>query len=176
MLIPGKSTLDRSWIAGGVLAGRSPMLFPDDAGTPSIDWDSGRRHAQNVAKWPRERATGGAQPEKHNGWSAPGRRAGESPPAQSDAAGQLVKVAGGWAHETAGSGWVSGAVVNVSKHRLGKRWRDAIADWMSGTGNAQACCWTRPDDRLTSQWSFLFPIEADWSGRTCTAGPIQWCN
>jgi len=47
MLIPGKSTLDRSWIAGGVLAGRSPMLFPDDAGTPSIDWDSGRRHAQN---------------------------------------------------------------------------------------------------------------------------------
>ena len=63
------------------MAGRPPILFPADAGTPSIDRHSGRWCAQNVAKWPREGATGGARPGKHNGRSAPGRRAGKLPPA-----------------------------------------------------------------------------------------------
>jgi len=37
--------------------------------------------------------------------------------------------------ETAGSGWVSGAVTHVSKHMLGTRQGDAIADRMPGMGN-----------------------------------------
>ena len=61
------------------MAGRPPILFPADA--PSIDRHSGRWCAQNVAKRPREGATGGARPGKHNGRSAPGRWAGKSPPA-----------------------------------------------------------------------------------------------
>jgi len=40
-------------------------------------------------------------------------------PPPSDVAGQLVDVVGGWVRETAGSGRVSGAMVHLSKYRLG---------------------------------------------------------
>jgi len=39
-------------------------------------------------------------------------------PPSSDAAGQLIDVAGGWARETVGSGQVSGAMVHVSKRMM----------------------------------------------------------
>ena len=71
---------------------------------------------------------------------------------------------------------VSGAVVHALKHRLGMRREDTIADRPLGMGNPRACGRTWPDDRPTSQWSFLFPIQADSSGCICTAGPIQWRN
>ena len=47
--------------------------------------------------------------------NGPGNRC---PPPSSDAAGQLIDVAGGWARETAGSGQVSGAMVHVSKRMM----------------------------------------------------------
>ena len=93
-----------------------------------------------------------------------------------------------------GSGQVSGAVAHLSKHRLGMRRGNAITDRPAGTVNPQACRWTRPDDRssgrhrgrsahlisaLTWLWTVIFLvsyIEADWSGRICTAKTIQWHN
>ena len=55
---------DRSWIAsggtkGGAIAGWYPMLFPADAGTPSIDRHGRRLHARNVTKRPGEGAEDG---------------------------------------------------------------------------------------------------------------------
>ena len=103
---------DRSWIAGKgakgrwTIAGRgwSPTLFPADAGTPSIDWHSRRWEDRNATKQLEEGATGGARPGKCNGQSASGWQAGELPTAAptSDAAGQLVDVAGGMGKENGG--------------------------------------------------------------------------
>jgi len=50
-------------------------------------------------------------------------------------AGQSVDVTDRLASKTAGSSWVSGTVAHVSKHRLGLRRRDAIADRPLGTGD-----------------------------------------
>jgi len=75
------------------------------------------------------------RPGKHNDQSASRRRAGESPPPPSDAHGQSVNVVGGWACKMVGSGWVSSAVAHASKHRLGIRRGDAMADWPPGTGD-----------------------------------------
>jgi len=96
---------------------------------------------------------------------------GESLCPPSDATGQSVDVVGGWAHKTAGSGWVSFAVAHLSKCRHGAGRDRRQQDPDAGYGRPQAHRWMWPDDRLTSQWSFLFPIEADWSGCICTAGP-----
>ena len=79
----------------------------------------------------------------------------------SDATGQSVDVVGGWAHKTAGSGWVSFAVAHLSKCRHGAGRDRRQQDPDAGYGRPQAHRWMWPDDRLTSQWSFLFPIEAD---------------
>jgi len=123
---------------------------------------------QNVAKRPGEGATGEVRPGKRNGRSVSGRREGNrcAPPPRVDVAGQSVNVVGGWARTSADSSWVSGTVAHLSNHRRGARWGDTIADWPpdAGYGRPQACCRTRPDDQPTSQWSFLFPIEADWNG------------
>ena len=155
---------------GGAIAGRSLTVFLAHAGTPSIDRHIGGgtpKTSQNGQGRVWGSTTGEAQ------WPlAPGWRAGESP----DAAGQLVDVAGGWARKASGRGWVSGIVGHLLKLRLGTWREDAIADRVQCTGNAQARRRTRPDDWPTSQWSFLFPIEADWSGCICTAGPMQSLN
>jgi len=82
----------------------------------------------------------------------------------SDATGQSVDVAGGWACKMVGSGRVSGAVVDVSTQNA-----DVERD-----GDAIAADWTQTPDAGDSRpavgrgrmigrhlWSFLFPIEAD---------------
>jgi len=138
---------DRSWIAsggtkgGGAIAGWYPMLFPADAGTPSIDptW-------QAVARPKRHKTARGGG----------GGRAWESlSPPLSDAAGQLVDVAGGWVRKTVGSSRVSGTMAHLSKRRHG-----AQQGTRSPTGR-QAPGWMQHDNRPKSQCSFLFPIEAD---------------
>ena len=72
------------------------------------------------------------------GLSAGTRRAGQGIVGpRSDAAGQSVDVAGGWAHQAAGSGWVSGTVAHLSKRRRAARRGKAIANQtgMPGTGD-----------------------------------------
>jgi len=64
--------------------------------------------------------------------SAPGRRAGESPPPP--AVGRRW-TREGWARETASSGRVSCAVARLSKSRRAAQWRDVIADRMLGMGD-----------------------------------------
>jgi len=83
-----------------------------------------------------------------------GGRGNRRPP-PSDATGQLVDVAGGWAHKTAGSGWVYGTVVHLSKRRHGVRQRDAIANRPpdAGYGRPQDRSRTWQDDRPKSQCS-----------------------
>jgi len=125
-LLQARSELDRWW-------GPVPTLFPADAGTPSIDRHIGQWHAWNVTKWPGQEATGGARPGKHNGRSAPGQWAGESPP--TPIGHRWTNSWHRWARETAGSGRVSATLVHVSKHRLGSRRADAIADRPADTGD-----------------------------------------
>jgi len=75
----------------------------------------------------------------------PGWLAGECSLPLSDAAGQLVDIEGGWACKMAGSGRVSSAVAHVSKHRLGTRRGDSIADQPPGMGDHRptvGCSWT----------------------------------
>ena len=124
------SELDRRRGREGGIAGRPPTLFPADAGTPSIDRHSGWWRAINTAERPGKGATRWARQGKSKHRSAPGRRAGESPP-PSDSTGQSVNVAGGWACKMVGSGRVSGAVVHVSTQSADVECdRDAIAaDW-----------------------------------------------
>jgi len=137
----------------GAIAGRSLALFPADAESPLIEPLSGRWHAQNVAKRPGTGATGGTRPGKRSGRLALGDGPGNRRPPTSDAAGQSVDVdvdghAKWWA--------AAGSPVYLSKRIRRSRWGDAIADWPpdSGYGRPQACCWTRLDDRPTSQCSF----------------------
>jgi len=146
---------DRSWIVGRGAKG---------GGMPETSQNSRGRGLQG------ERDRGSAIANR-----PPDDRPGNCPP-PCWTAGQSVDVAGGWARETVGSAQVSGTMAHMSKHRLGHEGGDVIADRTPVTGNLQACSQTRPDDRQTCQWSFLFPIEADWSSHICTAGMIQWRN
>ena len=109
----------------------------------------------------------------------------------SDDAGQSVNVAGEWAHETAGSGRVSGAMAHVETHAgkaMGECDHQPDARLRETTGPPSH---RRPDDQqtlrrsahlmsaLTWLWTVIFLvsyIQADWSHRICTAGPIQWRN
>jgi len=70
------------------------------------------------------------------------------------------------------SSWVSCAVTHV-KTQTWSTTGDAITDRHPDAmyRRPKAHLRTRPGSRPTSQWSFLFPIKADWSGRVCTAGP-----
>jgi len=138
MLILGKShsLVESRNSRRGAITGRSPMLFPADAGTPLTDRHSRQWRARNVVKRPvgglQGSATGQAQ------WQIGLRTVGrESPPAP--VAGKLVDVAGAWVHRMAGSGQVSSAVARVSKCRLGMRRGDATADWPSGMGDHSPC-------------------------------------
>jgi len=72
-LLPAWLELDRQQghEGRGAIAGRPPMPFPADAGTPPIDRHSRQWRTWNVAKWPGEGVSGGARPGKRNGWSAP---------------------------------------------------------------------------------------------------------
>ena len=107
------------------VAERFPLLFPANTLNPSIDRHSGQWRARHFAKRSEEGATGGTRLGQRNDWSAPRRRAGESPGPLSDAAEQ-----------SAGSGRVSGAVAqHVLKHRLGMWWGDAITDQPPGMGD-----------------------------------------
>jgi len=81
----------------------------------------------------------------------------------SAAAGQSVNVAGGWVRKqraATGSLALWRICQNTDVQRDGG---NAIADRPpdAGYGRPQACRRTWQDDRPTSQWSFLFPIEAD---------------
>ena len=104
-----------------------PAPFPADDGTPTPpadDQHSRQWRAQNGGGL-RRSVTGEAQRP-----SAPGRRAGESPPPPRrtplDNDNRLTSLAG-WAREMAGSGRVSGAVAHLSKSRRAELRRDAIA-------------------------------------------------
>jgi len=168
-LLQARPELDRWW-------GPVPTLFPADAGTPSIDRHSGQWHAWNVTKWPGQEATGGARPGKRNGRSAPGQWAGESPP---------TPIGHRWTNS-----WRRGQMGTWNgRQRPGLRRLSACVETQAGIttcgrnrrpapryGRPQAHHQTWPDDRPTSQWSFLFAMEADWSDRICTDGPMQWCN
>ena len=68
---------------------------------------------------------------KRNGHRPPGR--GIISPRRMPLDNRLTSRAD-WACETTGSGQVSGAVVHLSKHMLGTRRGDAIADRMLGMG------------------------------------------
>ena len=172
---------DRSWITSvGVKGGdRRPAreAVPAHTGTPSIDRHSGRWHTRNVAKQPGGR---GLQRERDQGSAVADRSPDDVPgnclASTLDAAVQSVDVAGGWAQKTAGSGWVSGAMAYLSKRRHGARRGGGCDRWPAGYGRPQTCHLMQPDDWPKSQCSFLFPIEADWSGYICTAGPMQWHN
>jgi len=67
----------------------------------------------------------------------------------------------GRSRKTAGSGRVSVALAHLSKRRRAARRGHAIADLPPDAeyGRPQARRRMRPDDRPTSQCSFLFPIE-----------------
>ena len=82
-----------------------------------IDQHSRWWRTRNIAKRPwerRERNRGSTMVDQPQD-NGPGNRC---PPPSSDAAGQLIDVAGDWARETAGSGQVSGAMVHVSKRMM----------------------------------------------------------
>jgi len=85
-----------------------------------------------------------------------GREIAASSTPMLDVAGQSVDIACRCDREMASSSQVSGAVAHVSKCRL-RMWRDRPPPSL---GNVQA----RHQMQLISQWSFLFPIEADSSG------------
>jgi len=131
----------------------SPMPGPIAACERSID--SGRWHARNVAKQLKERDQVSAM--AIGRWTI-GRRRGRM-----DA----------WNGGQRSGLWCHGTPVETQAG-------NAIADWPPGTGNPQARCGMRPDNRPTSRlWTVIFPvsyIEADWSGRICTARPTQWSN
>jgi len=107
-----------------------PMLFPADAGTPSIDQHSRLWHTRNVAK--RLGATGerdrGRAMADRPADDGPGNRRAAPPPSPLDAAGQSVNVAEGWASKTTGSGRISVAVAHLAKTRRAAQRGDAIVD------------------------------------------------
>ena len=138
---------------GQAIAGRSPTLFPANVATPSID-TAGSGASETSQKRLGEGATG----ECDQGSAMADRPlddgTGNRRPPPSDAAGQSVDVAGGWTRKMAGSSRFSGTVAHPSKHRLGT--------WSPTRPQAPRRC------SPTSQWSFLLPIQANWSGCICT--------
>jgi len=83
MLILGKShsLVESRNSRRGAITGRSPMLFPADAGTPLTDRHSRQWRARNVVKRP-VGGYRGARPGKRNGRSASGQWARNRHPPQ----------------------------------------------------------------------------------------------
>ena len=110
--------------------------------------DSGQWRARNVNSGQRN-ATREAQ------WPIGPLTTGRGIPPPSDTAGQSVDVAGRWARKTAGIGRVSGAMVHMSKHRLGMQQRTQSPERML---NPQVRRSTWPDDRPTSRAVGTFDV------------------
>ena len=128
-LLQARSELDRWW-------GPVPTLFPADAGTPSIAIDiAGNGTCETSQNGQGRRLQGEHDLESAMADRPPDNGLGNRRPPPLDTAGQTVDVAVRWARETAGSGRVSAALVRVSKHRLGSRRADAIADRPPDTGD-----------------------------------------
>ena len=135
----------------------------------------------NIDEW--RRGYGGAWPGKRNGRSAPGRQAGESlpPPCRCRwTIGQHRRRMGVWNCAQRTGLWRCGACV---KQGLKSDGGDAIANRSLDAGYGKS---TGPPigrhrgrsahlmSAVMRLWTVIFLvsyIEADWSGRICTAGP-----
>jgi len=172
----------------GVQRGRGdhrldPASFPADDGTPSLRAiNIAGSGAPKTAGGVRGSATGEVQRPPDDG---PGNH--RLPPA--DVAGQSVDLAGRMGTWNGGQ-WPGlrrrGAPVKKQTCSATEG-LDRRPD--AGYGRPQACHRTWPDNQptlrrsahwmsaLTRVWTVIFLvsyIEADWSGRICTAGPTQW--
>ena len=173
-LLPAWSELDRQCgrEGEGVIAGQFPTL------SPVIDRHSGQWRTWNVTKQMEVRGLhGGARPRKRNGRLA--RTMGRGIAMPPIGHGQSVDVAGGRGAWNGGQ-WPGllchGAPVETQTWRAtGERDRQPAP--RCRLRETQACRWMWPDDQPGSQCSSCsLPIEADWSGRICTARPMQWHN
>ena len=162
---------DRCGMASGGARGGNYRLVPDSVpgrcGDP-IDWSdrhSKRWCTRNVAKRP----AGGVWLGKCSGRSASGQWAGESPPAPVGCRWTVGRRRGQIGAQNGGQ-WPClrrhGARVETQAgNAVGG---DAIADWPPDAGYGKS---TGPPSDVAGR---SFPIEADWSGHICTAGPMQW--
>jgi len=104
---------DRSWITGVGARGGGRRPVPDTV--PGQCGDPIDRSTYRAVVCPKHRKTavGGGDQGSAMADRPPDGGLGNRRPPPLDAAGQLVDVAGGWARETACSGWVSGAPVKT---------------------------------------------------------------
>ena len=130
-----------------------PAPFPADDGTPSMladDRHSGQWHTQNG------RGEGYGEAQRP---SAPGQWPRESPPPprRTPLDNRSTSWAG-WAHKTASSGRVFGAVAHLSKSRRTARRRYSITDRMPGMGDHRPRHRTWLDDQPTLQAVGTFDV------------------
>jgi len=151
-----RSCIDCGGAGGGAIDGRSLTPFPGDAGTPSIDRHSGQWRARNVAKRPWEGATMETQ-WPIGPWMVDRGIAAHPVRCRWTISSRRGMMGAAKLHAAAGSPAPWRTCQNADVQRDGG---DAIADQPShaGYGRHEARRRTRPDDRPTSQWSFLFPM------------------
>jgi len=178
--VPFAGVIGVGSLAGTAMRRGSFTLFPAISRTPSINRHRGWWCARNVTKRPREGM--GEWDGEHDRGNAMADRPQDdvrgitTHPCRTLLDNRSTLRVDGRVKQRAGL-WRRGRL-HLLKRRLGMRrgWGFADRPPDAGYGRPQAHRRMRPDDRPTSQWSFLFPIEADWSSRICTARPMQWRN